>query len=165
MALCTPVDTPFAWAAPQISLESHFRSSPWARRSHRVLCIWSPGSLSSLSLTFTPISSVPGQAPTSSHMDGLPAPPTSIPSQRVVAPEEVFSNAIPSKIIPHWLLTPKDVSSPPRPSHCLPPQFSSWTSQLHPGLCFSKGAAGPALVRRCLRSQVECRHQQKARRQ
>lgn len=100
-----PVDIPSPGAAPQTSLEqvgwggemqpvsrlAHAEHTSTAATEgiagHQGLCVWSPGSVSSLSLTFTPIGSVLGQAPTSSRLNvssiisGLPASPTCTPSQ------------------------------------------------------------------------------------
>lgn len=52
---------------------------------HQALPVWSPRSLSNLALSFAPVSSVLGQAPTSSGLNissivrGLPASPASTP--------------------------------------------------------------------------------------
>lgn len=91
---------------------------------HQGLCIWSPGSISSLSLTFTPISSVLGQAPTSSCLNfssiisGLAASPTSTPSQGWWLQRECSQMPIPQissltgSLTPTCLKLPQDLALP-----------------------------------------------------
>lgn len=82
------------------------------------VCIWSLGSVSSLFLTFTPISNVLGQAPTSSCLNfssiisGLAASPTSTPSQGWWLQRKCSQMPIPQKSSLTGSLTPTCLKLP-----------------------------------------------------